>query len=70
MTKNRHIVTEFKKASASQGPYQECVEVARTADGGRAIRDSRDREGPVLFFTAGEWAAFADGMAKGEFDDL
>ncbi|MFI1184618.1 DUF397 domain-containing protein [Streptomyces sp. NPDC020799] len=68
--KNHEIVTEFKKATASQGGLQECVEVAGTADGGRAIRDSQDPSGPVLFFTPGEWAAFADGMAKGEFNDL
>ncbi|MFC5720005.1 DUF397 domain-containing protein [Streptomyces gamaensis] len=68
--KTREVVTEFRKASASQGGYQDCVEVAGTADGGRAIRDSKDPDGPILFFTPSEWAAFSDGMSKGEFDDL
>jgi hypothetical protein len=36
--------------------------------GGVAVRDSKDPEGPILRFTAAEWAAFADGMAAGEFD--
>jgi len=33
-----------------------------------AVRDSKDREGPVLFFTHGEWAAFVGGTKDGEFD--
>lgn len=45
-----------------------CVEVA-FLDGGRvAVRDSKDAgHGPALVFTAAEWAAFAAGMADGEF---
>jgi uncharacterized protein DUF397 len=41
--------------SADQG---ECVEVAALPDGGRAVRDSKDPDGPVLRFTAGQWRAF------------
>lgn len=69
MNKNRDIVTPFKKSSASQGANTDCVEVAHTADGGRAIRDSKDPNGPVLFFTPTEWKAFASGVRGGEFDD-
>ncbi|MET7333845.1 DUF397 domain-containing protein [Nonomuraea sp. NPDC005650] len=29
---------------------------------------SGKHSGPALVFTASEWAAFKDGMAKGEFD--
>ena len=36
----------------------ECVEVATLSDGGRAVRDSKDPNGPVLRFTADEWRAF------------
>lgn len=68
MNKNREIVTPFKKSSASQGANTDCVEVAHTADGGRAIRDSKDPNGPVLFFTPTEWKAFAAGIRGGEFD--
>lgn len=66
--KNQEIVTAFKKATASQGANQDCVEVARTADGGRAIRDSKNPEA-VQFYTPTEWAAFLDGVRAGEFDD-
>ncbi len=66
--KNQEIVTEFKKSSASQPERADCVEVARTADGGRAVRDSKNPEA-VQFYTPTEWAAFLDGVKGGEFDD-
>jgi hypothetical protein len=45
-----------------------CVEVARLPDGGRAVRDSKDPTGPVLWFTTTEWEAFLGGVRDGEFD--
>ncbi|MEV6343694.1 DUF397 domain-containing protein [Actinoplanes sp. NPDC051851] len=47
----------------------ECVEVAGLPDGGRAVRDSKDPEGPILFFTPAEWDAFVEGAKDGEFDN-
>jgi hypothetical protein len=44
-----------------------CVEVA-FVEGRVAVRDSKDRSGPVLVFTAHEWAAFLGGVRRGEFD--
>jgi hypothetical protein len=44
-----------------------CVEVAFVEDQ-VAVRDSKDRGGPVLVFTAHEWAAFVSGVRDGEFD--
>jgi Domain of unknown function (DUF397) len=44
-----------------------CVEVA-FVDGKVALRDSKDRQGPVLFFSAAEWRAFLAGARDGEFD--
>jgi hypothetical protein len=44
-----------------------CVEVA--VDGDRvAVRDSKDRGGPVLLFTPDEWEAFLAGARDREFD--
>ncbi|MYU51004.1 DUF397 domain-containing protein [Streptomyces kasugaensis] len=68
--RSRDIVTEFVKASASQGIDQECVEVAHTADGGRAVRDSKDRDGGTQFHTPAAWAAFVDGVKVGAFEAL
>jgi hypothetical protein len=45
-----------------------CVEAGWGACGMVHVRDSKDRDGPVLNFTRGEWAAFLDGARRGEFD--
>ncbi len=43
--------------SANEG---ECVEVATLPDGGRAVRDSKDPDGPVLRFAAEAWETFME----------
>ena len=44
-----------------------CVEVA-FLDGRVAVRDSKDPDGPLLFFTQEEWASFLQGARNGEFE--
>jgi hypothetical protein len=44
-----------------------CVEVA-FVDDRVAVRDSKERNGPVLLFTPFEWEAFVGGVRDGEFD--
>lgn len=44
-----------------------CVEVAQLSDG-VLVRDSKDPDGPRLFFTEPEWSAFLDGVKDYEFD--
>ena len=44
-----------------------CVEVA-FVQGRVAVRDSKQRGGPVLVFTDHEWEAFLRGARAGEFD--
>lgn len=58
----------WHKSSYSNGSGGACVEVADLPDGGRAVRDSKNRSGPALIFTAAEWAAFTAGVRGGEFD--
>lgn len=58
----------WQKARASNSGG--CVELAPLPDGGVAVRDSKHRDEGMLAFTRVEWAAFLDGMAKGEFDHL
>jgi hypothetical protein len=59
----------FRKATASGGASNSCVEVADLPDGGKAVRDSKDHgSGPMLRFTPSEWTAFLDGARNGEFD--
>jgi hypothetical protein len=47
-----------------------CVEVAALAEGGIAMRNSRDPDGPALVYTPAEVAAFLAGAKEGEFDQL
>jgi len=58
----------WRKSTKTQQSGQ-CVEVARVGEA-IGVRDSKDPAGPVLVFTAEEFAAFLDGAVKGEFDDL
>jgi hypothetical protein len=55
------------KSSFSNGEGS-CVEVAVTRDGGRAVRDTKDRDGGTQFYTPAEWTAFVAGVKAGEFD--
>ncbi|WP_214325584.1 DUF397 domain-containing protein [Nonomuraea sediminis] len=73
---------EWRKARRSGSNGGDCVEVAVLAapedvavhkhghDRLYVLRDSKDPEGPRLFFTPAEWEAFRLGMKDGEFDDL
>lgn len=60
------IVSPYRKSSYS-AQSGNCVEVAATAIGGRAVRDSKDPAGPSLYFTPTEWTAFLAGTRNGEF---
>ncbi|MEQ7125603.1 DUF397 domain-containing protein [Actinopolymorpha sp. B11F2] len=60
------IQARWRKASASIG-MSNCVEVADL--GARiAVRDSKDRRGPALVFSAGAWSSFVGSAKKGEFN--
>jgi Domain of unknown function (DUF397) len=45
-----------------------CVEIAALPDGGAAIRDGKDPEGPTLSFDGAEWSAFLEAVKAGSFD--
>lgn len=59
---------EWRKASYSSTNGGNCVEVAANLPGAVAVRDSKDRGGPVLVFAADRWAAFTAGVRGGEFE--
>jgi hypothetical protein len=48
--------------SANSG---DCVEVARNIPGVVAVRDSKDPSGPILRFSAGEWARLIASVKSG-----
>jgi hypothetical protein len=57
--------SEWKKSTRSGN--NGCVEVT-FVEGGVAVRDSKDRDGPVLRFTAQEWVAFIWAARNGELE--
>lgn len=60
-------VLHWRKSSYSGNQGGNCVEIAELPDGGVAVRDSKDPDGPILNFTATEWSAFVAGVRDGEF---
>lgn len=58
---------KWRKSSYSSPQGGNCLEVA-DLDGGRAVRDSKDLDGPAVRFTAAQWVAFTAGVRAGEFD--
>lgn len=61
------VIGPYRKSSYS-GQEGNCVEIAATADGGRAVRDSKDPHRPSLYFTGEGWQAFLLGVERGAFD--
>jgi hypothetical protein len=55
------------RKSTRSGDNGACVEVRRVDDT-IEVRDTKDRTGPVLSFTLGEWDAMLAGAKAGEFD--
>ncbi|NJP45058.1 DUF397 domain-containing protein [Actinacidiphila epipremni] len=53
------------RTSSYSGGNGQCVEVG-AATASVAVRDSKDREGPALVFTAEAWGAFVLGVRAGE----
>jgi hypothetical protein len=58
------VAGDWRKASRSVNNGA-CVEAA-TAPSGVLVRDTSDRGGPELAFTAGAWARFAAGISAGD----
>ncbi|MBO2445809.1 DUF397 domain-containing protein [Actinomadura barringtoniae] len=53
--------TTWRKSSHS-GSGDQCVEVAALPGNGRAVRDSKDPDGPALLFSAAEWRTLLDAV--------
>jgi Domain of unknown function (DUF397) len=62
------VAARWRKSTRSGGNGGDCVEVADNLAGVVAVRDSKDRGGPVLVFGADVWAAFVAGARNGLFD--
>jgi Domain of unknown function (DUF397) len=56
----------WRKSSYSGGNGGNCVEVGAQPQAARVlVRDTKDRQGPVLRFTPGAWQRFADRVRLG-----
>ncbi|WP_371660645.1 DUF397 domain-containing protein [Streptomyces sp. NBC_00280] len=61
------FIGPFRKSSHSMQEGN-CLEVAPTAVGGRAVRDSKNQvDGPLLAFGPGGWQAFLAGAKADDF---
>jgi Domain of unknown function (DUF397) len=63
---NRHDLSRAAwRTSSYSGTNGSCVEVANNLPGVVAVRDSRDRGGPVLVVGPDEWRVFIDRVKSG-----
>jgi len=57
----------WRKSSYSNGSGGNCVEVADGAPCAVPVRDSKQPDGSVLVFPAGDWTAFVAAVKGGHF---
>jgi len=69
-THRKELMVDLSRAAwrkSSPSGNNGCVEVAFVEDQ-VAVRDSKDRQGPVLMFNPVEWRAFIGGVRDGDFE--
>ena len=57
----------WRRSSAGCGSGA-CVEVAFNDEGAVFVRDSKDPDREPLRFSPAEWAAFTEGVKRGDFE--
>ncbi len=57
----------WRKSSYSGGEGN-CVELATLPDGGHAVRDSKNKDGPVLQFSRDAWRTFVADVKTGKHE--
>ncbi|MEU8570828.1 DUF397 domain-containing protein [Streptomyces pathocidini] len=60
----------WAKSSYSGATDNNCLEWRRPAEGGVAVRDSKNPQGGAFTFTAAAWTAFVAAAKAGEFERL
>ncbi|GIF01117.1 DUF397 domain-containing protein [Paractinoplanes rishiriensis] len=63
-----HTKFEIWRKSTRSSGGDNCVEVSFAQDGSVGVRDSKNRDGAILEFTATEWDSFLGGVRAGEFN--
>jgi Domain of unknown function (DUF397) len=59
----------WRKSTRSNGNSGNCVEVCDNLPGAVAVRDSKDRSGPILVFGSDSWRAFVRDVKSGTLDN-
>ncbi|MBK0870296.1 DUF397 domain-containing protein [Saccharopolyspora sp. HNM0986] len=59
-------ITRWKKSTRS-GPNDNCVEISRTADGGAAVRDTKDRAAGHFTANGEQWSTFLFAIKDGRY---
>ncbi|WP_078872205.1 DUF397 domain-containing protein [Streptomyces sp. NRRL S-337] len=57
-------VATWIKSTHSDANGGNCIEVAPGIPGVVPVRDSKNAEGPVLFFPVGDWSSFVTAVKK------
>ena len=60
------VEPRWQKSSYSGNGGGDCVEVALNLPGVVAVRDSKDRHGPILMIGAAEWGKFIAYLKAGQ----
>lgn len=59
----------WRKSTHSSTSSGNCVEVAPYSDlAGIALRDTKDREGPMLTFTVSQWRGLVADLKRGDLE--
>lgn len=64
MSDDRFVLSWHKSMKSAQS---NCVEVAQTGEA-VLVRDSKDRDGPVIGFAGSSWSEFLAAVHSGVFD--
>jgi hypothetical protein len=64
------LARAFWRKSTHSYANGDCVETAPLSGGRTAVRDSKDKAGPVLIFSSSEWSTFVGAVKNGELDLL
>ncbi|MER6175561.1 DUF397 domain-containing protein [Streptosporangium sp. NPDC001681] len=56
------------KSTLSGANTDDCIEVANLPGGSRAVRDSKNPNGPTLNFTPGAWRTFITSIKNNKLD--
>jgi len=64
------VIIEFIPAEEVPDEIRQDNKIFLPGEQAIVMKDAKEPDGPVLYFTQGEWDAFVAGVKDGEFDDL